>query len=158
MSINRRLYDCASIAGPYIDSGLSHDDANAHYGLVHSTLDDFLRLAHGIAGWQHMPMLSLIVTIIQRNQTDLTNRGAVQQWSQRKQAYDADCAAWSEARDSVGLDWRELPMTAPQRFLIADTAQILTIEVPEDMKRGQAADWLEANEANVLRRFMGENG
>ena len=44
-------------------------------------------------------------------------------------------------------------MTRGQRFLIADTAALLEIEIPEDMNRGAAADWLDANNANVVLRL-----
>ena len=40
--------------------------------------------------------------------------------------------------------------------LIADTAALLEIETPEHMNRGSAADWLDANDANVVLR-LGED-
>lgn len=157
MSIQRRLYDCASIAGPYVDEGLSHEQADAHYGLIHSTIETLGEFAKTIPGWQKLPLVSLLTLIIHRYEDEFANRAAVMQWAKRKAAYDADRASWKAVEQQKGLDWRNLPMTAPQRLLIADTARILETEVPEGMDRGEASDWLHANGANVLHSMGGES-
>jgi hypothetical protein len=156
MSMQRRLYDCASIGGPYVDAGLGHGEADAHYALVQSTLDTLVDFARSIPGRQDLPLVSLIAMIIEREGDELANRAAVMQWTKRKATYDANLASWKAAEPAKGDNWRSLPMTAAQRYLIADTARILEIEVPEDMDRGAASDWLEANGAHVIHRLGGE--
>lgn len=156
MSTQRRLYDCASIAGPYVDEGLKHDQANAHYGLIHGTMETLEEFAKTIPGWQHLPLVSLVTMIVQRHGDELANRAAVMQWTNRKAIYDADSASWMAVEQEKGSDWRALPMTASQRYLIADTVQILRLEVPEGMDRGAASDWLDANGANVIHNLKGQ--
>lgn len=156
MSIQRRLYDCATIGGPYVDAGLGHGQADAHYGLIHSTLGDLLALATTIPDGQKLPLVSLIVMIIEREGDTLADRAAVLQWSKRKAEYDTDRAAWKAAEPTKEAKWRIRPMTVSQRYLIADTARILEIEIPEGMDRGTASDWLEANGAHVINRMGGE--
>jgi len=153
MSLQMRLFDCASIAGPYVDLEMGHKDAEAHYGLIHSTLDTFVEFARAIPGWQDLPVISLVVMIVERHGEELADRAAVMQWSKRKTAYDADCASWKAAEEEKGSNWRALPMTAAQRYLLADTARILEIEIPDGMSRGTAADWLDAYGANVIHKL-----
>lgn len=155
MSIQRRLYDCASIGGPWVDAGLGHHQANAHYGLIHGTLGDLVKFASVIPDWHELPLVSLFAMIIERNSDELATRAAVMQWQKRKAAYDADCASWQAAEPQHGDGWRTRPMTTSQRHLIADTAQILVIEVPEGMDRGAAADWLDAHGAHLINRLGG---
>lgn len=156
MSIQRRLYDCASIGGPYVDEGLRHDQANAHYGLIHSTLDTLVNFAKEIPGWHELPLVALIAMIIAREGDVLADRAAVMQWKRRKTAYDTEHASWRAVEQEKGSAWRALPMTAAQRYLLADTAQILEIDLPEGMDRGAASDWLDANGAHVINRLGGE--
>ena len=158
MSIQTRLYDCASIGGPYVDAGLGHDQADAHYGLVQGTLEELVELAKSIPSWQNLPFVSLVAMIIEREGDELADRAAVIQWTRRRAAYDADRMSWKAAEAEKGDGWRNLPMTAAQRHLIADTARILIIDVPEGMDRGAASDWLEANGAHVIHRLGGEGG
>ena len=157
MSIQRRLFDCASIGGPYVDAGLGHDQANAHYGLIHATLDELIAFAREIPQWQDLPLVSLIAMTVERKKDVLAARAAVMQWTTRKAAYAADRASWKAAKPEKGNGWRALPMTASQRYLIADTALILEIEVPEGLNRGTASDWLEANGAHVINRLGGDS-
>ena len=157
MSIQTRLYDCASIGGPYVDAGLGHDQADAHYGLIQGTLKELIALAKPIPGGQALPFVSLVAMIIEREGDTLADRAAVMQWAKRRAAYDADRTSWKAAEAEKEDDWRSLPMTAAQRHLIADTARILVIDVPEGMDRGTASDWLEANGAHVIYRLGGES-
>lgn len=153
MSIQRRLLDCASIGGPYVDEGLGHDQANAHYGLIHATLDELTAFAKEIPDWQDLPFVSLVAMIVERKKDGLVARAAVMQWTKRKAAHEADRASWKAAKPEKGNGWRALPMTASQRYLIADTALILEIEVPEGLNRGAASDWLEVNGAHLVNRL-----
>lgn len=157
MSIQKRLYDCASIGGPYVDAGLSHDQASAHYGLINGTLEDMANLAKAIPDSGDLPLVSLVAMIVERHKTELAIRAAVLQWTKRKTAYDAEHASWKTAEPNISADWRTLPMTEGQRHLMADTARILVIDVPEGMDRGAASDWLEANSAHVIYRLGGDN-
>lgn len=155
MSIQTRLFNCASLAGPYVDAGLEYENADAHYGLIHGTIDSLLEFAKTIPGWKNLPLVSLITLIVQRHDSELSDRAAVLQWAARKAAYDADCASWKKIEQEKGINWRTKPMTDGQRHCLADTAHILKIEFPEGMNRGAAADWLDANGAHVILRLKG---
>ena len=100
-----------------------------------------------------MSLLELIVSIISRHEDDLTALAATLQWEQRKAAYERDCSAWKAAEPTCDPAWREKSVTRGQPFLIADTAALLEIEIPEDMDRGAAADWHDVDNANVLLRL-----
>jgi hypothetical protein len=156
MTNNRRLYACACLAGPMVDAGLGPQDADALKALLSGTLDDFANYAGDLPQANAMPLLSLLVNIIACNRDDLTGLAAALRWEQRKAAYERDCAAWKAVEPTCDPAWRDLPMTRGQRFLIADTAALLEIETPEHMNRGSAADWLDANDANVVLR-LGED-
>ena len=115
-----------------------------------------IEMVRQLPGWDEMSILGLLKAITERHEEELNTLSALQNWASRKAAYDADCASWSRAEAKTGDDWRSKPMTAGQRYHLADTAQILDIEFPEGMTRGDAADWLEANGANVQLKIEAE--
>lgn len=153
MTINHRLYASACLAGPLVDAGLGPQDADALKGLLSGTLDDLASYARDLPQMHSATLLELLVDIIACHYADLTALAAALQWETRKAAYERDCAAWKAAEPTCDPTWRDLPMTKGQRFLTADTAALLEIEIPEDMNRGRAADWLDANNANVVLRL-----
>ena len=153
MTINRRLYASACLAGPLVDAGLGPQDADALKGLLSGTLDDLVSYARNLPQAHSVTLLELLIDIIARHNADLTALAAALQWERRKAEYEQDCAEWKAAEPTCDRTWRDLPMTRGQRFLIADTAALLEIEIPEDMNRGAAADWLDANNANVVLRL-----
>ena len=155
MTKNQRLYACACLAGPMVDGGLGPQDADAFKVLLSGTLDDLIKYAGCLTQTHSMSLLELIVSIVSLHEADFTALAAALQWEQRKVAYENDCAAWKAAEPTCDPAWRGKPMTRGQRFLIADTAALLEIEIPSDMDRGAAADWLDANNANVVLRLEG---
>ena len=155
MSINERLYACASLAGPLVDGSLGHADANAFHGLLSFEAAEFAERISLIPGWSTMSMLDLIIALVKDDNSDLAARFAVARWSKRKAAYDDSCASWKAAAVETGGDWRDQPMSSAQRFLIADTARLLEIEIPENMNRGEAADWLHTHGAHLILKLRG---
>lgn len=140
MSINERLFACASLAGPLVDGSLGHADANAFHGLLSFEAAEFAERISLIPASSTMSMHELIIALVKEDHSELEARFAVARWSKRKAAYDAKCASWKAAAIETGEGWRETPMSSAQRFLIAETARLLEIEIPESMNRGEAAD------------------
>ncbi len=155
MSMNERLYACASLAGPLVDGNLGHADANAFHGLLTFEAAEFAERISLVPGWSKMSVLDLIIGLVKEDHSDLAARFAVARWAKRKAAYDDECASWKAAADEKSDDWRAQPMSSAQRFLIADTARLLEIEIPEAMNRGEAADWLDRNGAHLLYNQKG---
>ena len=139
-----------------VDEGMTNDHAPAFNAILSSRPSQIIKMVRQPPDWEEMPILGLLKAIIERHEEELNTLSALQNWASRKAAYEADCASWSRAEAETGDDWRPKPMTAGQRYHLADTAQILEIEFPEGMNRGDAADWLKANGANVQLKFDGE--
>ena len=53
MTINRRLYASACLAGPLVDAGLGPQDADALKGLLSGTLDDLVSYARNLPQAPH---------------------------------------------------------------------------------------------------------
>ena len=102
-----------------------------------------------------MSTLDLIIGVVKEDNSDLSYRFAIARWSKRKAQYDEDCASWKAAANEKDDGWRDKPMSSAQRFLIADTARLLEIEIPEAMNRGEAADWLDRKGAHLLYKQNG---
>ncbi|GMN14139.1 hypothetical protein [Altererythrobacter sp. MTPC7] len=153
MTGSARIHACASLAGSLFDRGLDHTDAPAFDGLLSLSAHEFAELVKSLPDSDGLPMLDLVVETVRYHAEELELRSAVRHWAKRKADYDADCTSWKKRELEVGDGWRTKPMTAGQRFLLADTALILEIEIPAGMNRGNAADWLDANGANVLRKL-----
>ena len=144
----QRLYFSASLAGPLVDLGFTNNEAAPFHAALELTLSEFTALASKAPGGQSESLINLIAYIVGTHASALNHRAAVLNWSKRKAEYDEDCAEWHAAEPDRDRGWRSKPMTMGQRFLIADTAMLLEIDIPEAMDRGQAADWIDANGGN----------
>ena len=153
MSKSERVYSAVCLAGALIDNGLSHRDADTFYALLKLDLPTFQTLAQEISGHLELALDALIGAVIEQHETQLRNQAAVLRWDKRKTAYEADRSSWEDVRNDKGDNWRQKPMTAGQRFLASDACILLDIEMPEEMNRGAAAEWLDANCANITIKF-----
>jgi len=85
---------------------------------------------------------------------ELEVRGRYASWLRRWIRYQAERDSWLAEDDEKRLygEWRGKEMTEGQRELVRVTATLLGISIPEEMSRGQAADYLEEHGANLRYR------
>ncbi|HEY0270502.1 MAG TPA: hypothetical protein VGC10_05895 [Sphingomonas sp.] len=91
--------------------------------------------------------------LIDRNRDEYEARGRFVAWQRHWARYKANYDSWSKTlvHGDEG-SWRNLHMTSDQRGLVQDTADILDIDIPEEMTRGRSHDWLMHVGANVAYR------
>jgi hypothetical protein len=149
-----RIAQLAVIGAEPFDAGVPAADADAWRGLLSCSpalLDRLARQA-GLHGGGR-PLLTMLSELIEAYRDPLTRRGQVALFRRRRDRYLADCARWAATPPSVKLGpWRSKRMTKGQRYEVIRTCQRLEIEAPCPMTRGQAADWLNANGANLNYR------
>jgi hypothetical protein len=75
-------------------------------------------------------------------------------WQRRLATYVEDRAEWLARDEEYRLEgaWRHESMTRGQRWLMRVTCRIRRIDLPGHLSRGDAADWLDANGANLSYR------
>ncbi len=154
-----RVHQLAVVGAEAFDAGVPAADADAWRGLLYCSpalLDRLARQA-GLHGGGR-PLLTMLAELIETYREPLTRRGQVALFRRRRDRYLADCARWAATPPSVkqGL-WRSKRMTKGQRYEVIRTCQRLEIEAPGPMTRGEAADWLRANGANLNYRGKGNN-
>ncbi len=138
--------------------GLSAIDADALAGVMATIADQVMADMDDLIDADPFASFGkLLVTMIDRHDRSLTARGLYESWLRRLAIYIEDRAEWL-ARDAefrLGGAWRLLDMTRGQRWLIRVTCRIRRVDLPGDLSRGEAADWLDENGANMnYREFV----
>jgi hypothetical protein len=92
--------------------------------------------------------------LIDANRAEYEARGRYVSWQRRWATYREEADSWA-AREPDATGWRALHMTSGQRYLVRDCAILRRVEIPDEMDRGQAHDWLMLNGANTVFRKEG---
>lgn len=146
-----RNWHAYALGADLADCGLQGLDALSLMGLRSLPIPRLVRLllaAHDAAPGTYLGRL--LPGIIDAHRDELHARGVTVSRQRRWIAYQADLARWQAQPDDVKQgSWRERPMTTEQRELVRVTATLLDRPVPEGLDRGAAADWLDANGANL---------
>lgn len=141
-----------TLGGVMVKYGLSAADANALVGLLGMPTAEFAEMVKRAAEAEpDLPAGNIITRLIDRRTPELEARGQYETWLRRLEAYREDKAEWLERDEEFRLkgEWRTLPMTADQRWLIRVTCRALRIAMPGHLLRGEASDWLAAKGANL---------
>lgn len=152
------IHNKIALGGVLVHFGLSAIDADALAGLLAFWADQVIADMDDLIDTD--PSVSFgdaIVTMIDRYDRDLSARGLYETWRRRLAAYDEDRGEWLARDTEYRLEgaWRAESMTRDQRWLIRVTCRLRRIDVPGHLSRGAAADWLEAQGANLnYREFV----
>lgn len=141
----------------WVVNGARADDAFALMGL-HSLPPErycelILEAAQGKSGNTRY-IVRLELEIVDRHRDGLDARGRFVSWRRRWTAYWDRVAEWEAEPEEERRHghWRTRHITSGQRQLIADTARLLDVQMPGDVDRGGAHDWLAIYGANVVYR------
>jgi len=135
--------------------GFKPEDAPGHRGIYEIGIDAMTEaFAHASEGMLELGFGALLPVVITQGGQRLQEIGAAAlhadaeaRYWERKHSFASRQAATSNRQ------WRGKPPTSRQGHLAVTTAQKLGIQVPAERNRGDAADWLEAHNANL--RFWG---
>lgn len=132
--------------------GLRQRDADALMGLLDLPHGRIAQMAADLAKVRRLDKFgALLPFVIDHHRDELTARGRHLSWRRRWEAYQAQLASWQAVDEQQRLHgaWRKKAMTAGQGELVRVTATLLEILMPAEMTRGEAADWLATNGANL---------
>lgn len=133
--------------------GLATGDALAMMGLMSTGPTNVARLLLDAAeATPNIYVARLWPRIIDANRDEYEARGRHVSWQRRWARYKEDLDGFFATADIEGDTWRDLHMSSAQRHLVQDSAIMLDIDIPEEMTRGRAHDWLMSNGANVTYR------
>jgi hypothetical protein len=141
-----------------VHAGMRAYDADALAGLLASNGHHMLALGDELVDEDPGASLGTILTrLLDAQERELAARGLFATWRRRLDAYGDDRAEWLARDEEFRLEgaWREAPMTSGQRWLVRVTCRVRHLDLPGDLLRGEAADWLDANGANLnYREFV----
>ena len=135
-----------------VAAGFQAADADALAGLLSSPASRLHNaLAAGTLSYAGKTAGQALADILDRSARELEARGLYAAWERRFTLYAEDRAEWLKRDMEFRLEgtWRSLEMTADQRWLVRLTCRVLRLPMPGHLLRGQAADWLEAQGANL---------
>ena len=112
-------------------------------------------LARSAHAYLDAPFGAALVHLAATDDGRLARRGTIALHEAARDRYFARRASFEAyAAASSDIGWREKPPRSRQGHLAVTTARVKGVPVPAERRRGAAADWLEANGANV--RFFEE--
>lgn len=133
--------------------GLATGDALAMMGLMSTGPGNVARLlAEAAKATPNIYVARLWTRIIDANRDEYEARGRFVSWQRRWARYMDDQDSFLASVGSDGESWRDLHMSSGQRHLVQDSAIMLDIDIPDEMTRGKAHDWLMRHGANVVYR------
>ena len=147
-----------TLGGVMVNVGMRACDADALAGLLAGVGHHMLALADELIDSDSEASLgTIMVRLLDRQERELAARGLLVTWQRRLATYVDERAEWLARDEEYRLEgaWRQQPMTADQRWLVRVTCRIRHADLPGDLCRGEAADWLEQHGANLsYREFM----
>lgn len=93
--------------------------------------------------------------IVNASRDEYEARGRYVSWQRRWARYKEDQDGFVAMISPNNDGWRDLHMSSDQRHLVQDSAIMLDIDIPEELTRGEAHDWLMRHGANVVYRKGG---
>lgn len=116
-----------------------------------------LQLAERSLGVPHATAGEALVRALDLAPNELAAKGEFEAWNRRAKRYFEEHRSWlaqpAETRESG--NWRTKKMSREQQELIRQTCALLEIDLPGDLNRGAAHDWLARHQANLLYRGCG---
>lgn len=149
------LHHKITLGGVLVNIGLAAIDADALAGLLAANADQIVAdIDDQIDADPSATFGQMLVSVIDRHERLLSARGLFETWQRRLAAYVEDRAEWLARDEEYRLEgaWRHESMTRGQRWLMRVTCRIRRIDLPGHLSRGGAADWLDANGANLSYR------
>lgn len=152
------LHHKITLGAVLVNIGLAAIDADALAGLLALNADQIVAdIDDQIDADPSATFGQMLIAVIDRNERVLSARGLFETWQRRLAAYIEDRAEWLARDKEYRLEgaWRYEDMTRGQRWLVRVTCRIRHIDLPGNLSRGDAADWLEAHGANLnYREFV----
>lgn len=154
-SSRTRVHVLATLGAQFLPFDIRYKDQHALRAVLHMPLSEFL-FASCASGDPHT--ISVGDAIAQLVQTDfgplsVLGEAVLFQWQEDR--YRADCESWEAQPDEIKLgSWRNLHPTRDQWMRMSRTAQELAIDLPGEVTRGEAHDWIKATGGN--RRYNTE--
>lgn len=134
--------------------GLAAGDATAWMGLMSTGPANVGRLLCELATTRPNIYVGRVWSeLLDALRDEYEARGRYVQWQRRWARYKVDADTWARsAMNSTDAHWRTLHMTSGQRALVQDCAAMVGLDLPENINRGAAHDWLRHHGANIVYR------
>ncbi|AIT05128.1 hypothetical protein MC45_00210 [Sphingomonas taxi] len=139
------------LGAPFVAFGFDAADRDAWDGIWALPLSDLAALGAAITDSDIFPAAgTMLATLVARHRVDLRARGAHARHLRAVAAYRDDCsrfATWQAGHPDH--PWPNRLANARQGHLARTTAAALDLPVPTLVRRGEAARWLDAHDANL---------
>jgi hypothetical protein len=145
-------YHKFTLGGVLVNAGFQAADADALAGLLGSDPALFIARFQGAASNRPQESAACVIAdVLDLGERELAAHGLFLTWQKKLALYLEDRAGWLARDEQLQLhgEWRRDQMTPEQRWLIRATCRVLRIAMPGHLLRGEAADWLEAQGANL---------
>lgn len=144
-----RNHHIFTLGAPFYGAGFRRGDADGLMGLL--SLPSSAALALLARCSRQGNFSNALHTLLGKQSLRLANLGQLESWRKRWASYQAELESWQKVDREQRLNgaWRTKDMSEGQRHLVRVTATLLEILIPIEMTRGEAADWLSSNGANL---------
>lgn len=139
------------LGAPFIAFGFDACDRDAWDGAWTLPLDELDVRGTALTGGGVFPAAgTMLATLVAHHRVELRARGAHARQLRAAAAYHADCTRFAEWQaDHPDHPWPSRLANARQGHLARTTAEALDLPMPALVRRGDAAAWLGAHDANL---------
>ncbi|MDX3910181.1 MAG: hypothetical protein QHC67_10225 [Sphingobium sp.] len=140
--------------------GLRAKDSWRLEGLLNETVDEVVeRLLKAASHFkdQNTPVGLVLVRALDLGAYELMGRGEYEAWRRRALRYFEEHEAWLAAEPELRESgaWRDRRMSTDQQEMIRATCALIEIDLPGQLLRGSAHDWLSSFRASLTYRGAG---
>lgn len=154
-SSRTRVHVLATLGAQWLPFEIGYEDRDALRAVLHMPVSEIL-FAVCAGGDPHtIPVGEAIAQLVRTDFGPLSVLGEAVLFQWQEDRYRADCESWEAQPDEIKFgNWRDLHPTRDQRMRMIRTAQELAIDLPGEVTRGEAHDWIKSTGGN--RRYNTE--
>lgn len=145
----RRGNELATLGAELFRLGIRYDDRDALRAIIAMPLDEFVDAFPNEEGGSQS-IGEVIAQQVAAHRDRLTAIGKDILFERQKAKHEEDCARWEAQSEAVKQGkWRAARPTRDQRIRMIRTADQLQIELPGELTRGEAHDWIRDHGGNL---------
>lgn len=145
----RRVAELASSGAEIYRLGIHYEHHHAWRGVLETPFESFAAMIAKAATKEGLTVGQALAWVVTRDLGALAAFGEAALHERRAAAYEADCASWeAQPREVKDGQWRRKGPTRGQRMLMIRMSLSLSLPLPGDLTRGEAAAWIARHGGN----------
>jgi hypothetical protein len=149
----KRVAVLATLGAEVVRLNIGYEHRDAWRGVLEMSLEEFRASTAQTERGDISTIGKALAWLVTSDLGPLAEFGTAVLHQRRAEAYAADCASWEATPPSVKAGaWRRKTPTRQQRMLMIRISDALNLSLPDDLSRGEAAEWIDRNGRTLTTR------